>query len=885
MFIMLNLYQKIFSQIKKDPHSTLAPDDLYGVLYSLMREDGAKHLPLCRDVGNFCDSLLRRGILTDAETEKYYYLHKNTTKLAAPMDFDSFLTYVEWNRDPKKKFYEPRREILRPLVQDLQDLSEKKISFLGISLPPRVGKALSFDTPVLTRNGWKKHGDLTIRDEVIAPDGRFVRVLAIHDPCEMEYEVEFSNGEKVICHGNHEWTVYNRHRNRIDTLETKEMLLDYENDLEGRGHRYHYMLPEREAVIGDEKELPIDPYVLGVWLGDGRNTNPDICGSVEDCEIIVKSICEHGYEVAWNATHKTTGVQYFGIRKLREQLQSEGMCHSRRRTDKHIPDAYYTASVAQRLELLAGLIDTDGSLIKKENRYQFTTSEEVLRDDFVKLVSTFGWRCSVICHEPSISSSGVKANKPHYTICFNPTMHIPCRLERKQLNVFSKKRRVSITKITPCHGQMGNCITVEGGVYCVGHQMVPTHNSTLCIFFMTWIMGKHPDDASVMTGHSSKLTDGFYDEILSIIGETNEYLWYDVFPGINIADKSTENTTIDLVKKKRFSTMTCRSIGGTLTGAVEVGSNGILYADDLIEDLEESLNPMRLKAKYDAYLNQMKDRKKEEAVELMVGTRWNVMDPLGRVAQQYGNDPKRRFRVIPALNEEGESNFHYKHGVGFSTAYYEDMKASIDDATWCAKYMGRPYVREGLLFPEDELQTYNGVLPDGDPMKIAVCDVAWGGGDSLVTLFLYVYGSSVYVHDVIYNRGDKEVTYPAVIGRAKLHLPAKLRFEADNGGSEYADHVDSLLRKEGVHINIFSVRASNQQSKLARIIQYAPDIKKFYFIADKHRSKEYKAFMSEVTTFVQTGKNLHDDACDALAMAAEELYSGAGTVEIFKRPV
>lgn len=546
---MLNLYQKIFSQIKKDPHSTLAPDDLYGVTYSLMREDGAKYLPLCLDVGKYCDSLLRQNILTDAEMEKYYYLHKNVTKLAAPLDFDSYMVYLEWNRDPKKRFYEPRREILRPIVQDLQDLKDRKIDFLGVSMPPRTGKSTT-----------------------------------------------------------------------------------------------------------------------GIW-------------------------------------------------------------------------------------------------------------------------------------------------------------------------------------------------------------------------FMSWIMGNYPDDASVMTGHSSKLTDGFYQELLSLIGDTNEYLWYDVFQGVNIANKSAQDTTIDLVKAKRFPTVTCRSVGGTLTGAVEVGPNGILYSDDIIEDLEESLNPLRLEAKYDAYLNQLKDRKKEGAGELMIGTRWNIMDPLGRISQQYAGNPRYRFRVLPALDENGQSNFNYRNGVGFSTAYYEDMKASIDDATWCAKYMGRPYVREGLLFPEDELQTYNGVLPDGDPMKIAVCDVAWGGGDSLVMVFLYVYGSSVYVHDVVYNQGDKHATYPVVIGRIKQHLPAKIRFEANNGGSEYADHVDSELRKESVHINIFSVRASNQQSKVAKIIQYAPDIKKFYFIADKHRSREYRAFMQEVTTFVQTGKNLHDDACDALAIAAKELYNGSGTVEVFQRPV
>ena len=194
--------------------------------------------------------------------------------------------------------------------------------------------------------------------------------------------------------------------------------------------------------------------------------------------------------------------------------------------------------------------------------------------------------------------------------------------------------------------------------------------STLCIFFMTWIMGRSPDSANVMSGHSDKLTDGFYRELLSILTDTTQYAWAEVFPSVPIVDNSAKNETIDLNKKKRFPTMTCRSISGTLTGAVEIGNDGILYCDDLIEDLEESLNPLRLQAKYDAYLNQLKDRKKLGAVELMVGTRWNTADPLGRIQEQYAGNPRYRFRVIPALNDDGESNFNYQYGLGFDTAYY-----------------------------------------------------------------------------------------------------------------------------------------------------------------------------------------------------------------------
>lgn len=415
--------------------------------------------------------------------------------------------------------------------------------------------------------------------------------------------------------------------------------------------------------------------------------------------------------------------------------------------------------------------------------------------------------------------------------------------------------------------------------------------STLCIFFLTWLMGRNPDVANVMSGHSDKLTDGFYREVLAIISDPTTYLWADVFPGMKIVETSAKNESIDLNRKKRFPTFTARSIGGTLTGAVEIGEGGCLYVDDLVEDLEESLNPKRLEDKYNAYLNQLKDRKKEGAFELMVGTRWNVLDPLGRVKEQYADNPRYRFTVIPALNDAGESNFDYQYGLGFSTAYYEDMKASIDSITWLAKYMGDPKVREGLLFPAEELRYYNGVLPDGEPLRLAVCDVAWGGGDSLSMPFAYIFGNTVYIHDVIFNRGDKTVTQPIVVGRTKIHRPHKERFEANNGGGEYADAIDQQLRKDGVHVNITARRAPNNQSKMARIIQYSPDIKKFYFISPgrdengkPYRTEEYQKFMDELTTFSQMGKNAFDDAADSLAQMADELLHGAARIEVGQRP-
>nr|DAF26471.1 MAG TPA: Terminase [Caudoviricetes sp.] len=409
--------------------------------------------------------------------------------------------------------------------------------------------------------------------------------------------------------------------------------------------------------------------------------------------------------------------------------------------------------------------------------------------------------------------------------------------------------------------------------------------STLCIFFMTFIMGHRPAAASVMSGHSDKLTDGFYRELLSIITDDTQYRWHDVFPAVQLVDNSAKNETIDLERKKRFPTMTCRSISGTLTGAVEIGTGGVLYCDDLIEDLEESLNPVRLQNKYDAYLNQLKDRKKLGAVELMVGTRWNVADPLGRIEEQYRDNPRYRFTVLPALNENGESNFNYKYDLGFDTEYYLDMKESIDDTTWMAKYMGNPYIREGLLFPADELRYYNGVLPDGEPDRImAVVDTAWGGGDSLSMPVAYIYGEDVFIADVVFNAGDKTVTRPLVIGTLKKHHPHMVRWESNNGGDEYGGIVDEKLRQDGVRVNMSYKKAPTNQSKLSRIIQFAPDIKKFYFIDAKHRSAEYEKFMRELTLFTVSGKNLHDDAPDACAMLVDFITGGIKAVTVARRP-
>lgn len=405
--------------------------------------------------------------------------------------------------------------------------------------------------------------------------------------------------------------------------------------------------------------------------------------------------------------------------------------------------------------------------------------------------------------------------------------------------------------------------------------------STLGIFYVTWLMGREPDKANVMSGHSDKLTKGFFKECLDILSDP-DYLWHDVFPKAKVVAVSSEDESISVNHKRRFPTLTCRSVTGTLTGAVEVGN--LLYVDDIIEDLEEALNPQRLQNKYDAYLNQLKDRKKDGARELHIGTRWAVGDVIGRLQQQYGDDPKARFTVIPALNDNGESNFDYPYGLGFSTAYYQDMKASIDPCTWSCKYMGDPYVREGLLFERDELNYYNGVLPDGECDIMSVVDVAWGGGDSLSAPIIYWFGDTGYVHDWVFSAGDKSVTQPLVCAAYARNNVARARFEANVGGTEYAEEIDKTLRERNYKMSIQSQRASTKSSKMDRIVRWSSDIKsRLVFRSDKARGEMYDKAMNELCRISVEAKKQHDDAPDSLAMAMDYRFNGLCTVQILER--
>ena len=410
-----------------------------------------------------------------------------------------------------------------------------------------------------------------------------------------------------------------------------------------------------------------------------------------------------------------------------------------------------------------------------------------------------------------------------------------------------------------------------------------TGKSTLGIFFLSWVMGKYPDSQSLASAHSGMLTRSFYDGVYQIITDC-EYLWKDVFPGVAMAATNSKEETIDLNKRHRFSTLTCRAINASLTGATRCDK--ILYADDLCSGIEEAMSKERLDKLWTTYTNDLKSRKKEGAKEIHIATRWSVHDVIGRLEDMYGSSDRARFIVLPALDENGESNFDYDYGVGFSKKYFEDMAANLDDASYKALFMNSPIEREGLLYDEDELRRYFD-LPAEDPdAVIGICDTKDKGSDYAFLPVVRVYGNDYYIEDCVCDNSLPNIVDARLTEILVRYKVNSCRFESNSAGGRVAEKVQGEVKKKGgiTHITT-KFTTSNKETKIIVNSAWVKEHCLFKDMSLYKRNSDYGRMMDMLCSYTVAGKNKHDDVPDGLAMLAEYAQSLAGSkVEVFMRP-
>ena len=429
-----------------------------------------------------------------------------------------------------------------------------------VAARPAIGKALALDTPIPTPTGWTTMGEIQPGDEVLDDQGRPTRVVAVSEtwtgrPC---YRVSFSDGSSIVADEEHEWltetrasrksaqaaaTGYNRMRNQRTFAEVRTTR-DIAETLRcpTKDARLNHSIVNTRPLDLPEIDLPIAPYVLGVWLGDGTSAaahftsaDPEIPMFIEaeglevpylgnlryglrlpgvreirdrECEVCGASFRPKAPTVrtcgrtcggklpkdrgrAADASCPDCGGRTTGVLRCRECERAHGSFQAILRSvgvldNKHIPPAYLRGSEDQRRALLAGLLDTDGTLTSQGN-VQLTTTSRRLAGDAYELVVSLGYRCS-------ISTKRVNGRTEATSTAFNlnfTTLDEVFRLPRKAL--LHKERMAGksaarignrfITRVTPVPSVPVRCIQVsnDSHLYLAGRAMIPTHNSTLAV--------------------------------------------------------------------------------------------------------------------------------------------------------------------------------------------------------------------------------------------------------------------------------------------------------------------------------------------------------------------------------------------------------------------
>jgi hypothetical protein len=384
----------------------------------------------------------------------------------------------------------------------------------------QMGKALSLDTPILTPSGFTTMGELKIGDEIYGADGETTRIQFITEtmydrPC---YLIEFSHGDSVIADAEHLWTVViPTKKPKTVTITTLELLEEFRqwNDTSHSIHIKHC-----EAIKFKDSQLPVNPYLLGLWLGDGGRNSSGITCHIDDFPTYQREIEKAGFRSSKFRLDKrsdTTGS--FNIAGgFKIALRQMGVL-----SNKHIPDYYIFTSVENRLELLRGLMDTDGS-VEKNGTCNFYQSDETMVRQVRLLLSSLGIKSTI--------SSRETGHKVAWSLRFTTSafdiFKLERKLERQKLcKSHPKNTRIYIKSIEPTDSVPVRCLQVDNDdhLFLCGETLVPTHNTTCAAGFLLWKAMFEPDTTILIAANKFVSALEIMDRIRFAYENLEQYNW------------------------------------------------------------------------------------------------------------------------------------------------------------------------------------------------------------------------------------------------------------------------------------------------------------------------------------------------------------------------
>lgn len=372
------------------------------------------------------------------------------------------------------------------------------------------GKGLALDTPVATPIGWTTMGELKVGDKIFSPSGKVITVSEAHPVRNIDcYRVTFDDHTSIVCDKDHLWTTldmrargrikenlrlggstvgdWRNHWNKTATLPVTEI----QQTIMHNGQNSH-IVPLTRGLDLPDKHYELDPYVLGLWLGDGTSIRPEITDPAGEHIGELKRL---GYTLR----KFKAGYLYSFWRRGdgRPLLQRLGVY-----ANKHIPTDYLRGSYAQRLAVLQGLMDSDGH-VDKIGRLELTQTNHRLAQDCMKLIASLGFKVS--CSESDARLNGRFISR-RWRIYFTADV-CPFRLKRKAqawrpatVQASRTTGRI-IRKVEKIDSVPTRCITVdaEDGLFLAGEQLIPTHNSFTAASTALWFLIAYPESIVVTT--------------------------------------------------------------------------------------------------------------------------------------------------------------------------------------------------------------------------------------------------------------------------------------------------------------------------------------------------------------------------------------------------
>lgn len=449
--------------------------------------------------------------------------------------------------------------------------------------------------------------------------------------------------------------------------------------------------------------------------------------------------------------------------------------------------------------------------------------------------------------------------------------------KREPKERFYMPRRKQFLKIGLTNALQG-MIDDKYNILCIS--LIPgAGKTTIEKFFASAVIGWYPKDFNLFYSHSGDITRMFYDGMIDIVTNLDEYTWGEIFPDLSVTKTDAKMEQFNVSKYKPFPSMQCTSVGSKNAGKVRASK--FLLVDDMIGGIEEALNPAILDKLWDKYAVDARQRKIQDTdgkncKEIHIATRWSVHDVIGRIQNMYAGNPRVKVISVPDVDPvTGESNFDYEYG-GFSKEFFEDQQLLMDEISYRCLYKQEPIEREGLLFPDDKIRRYLN-LPHGEPEIItAQCDTKGKGTDYFVMPVLQKYGEDYYCVDCVCdNTADYEKQYrnaSAVIVNNKVQ---ECEFERNAGGDRVAMEVNKRVESVGWICNITDT--PTETNKEARIFQCSSWILQHIIFKDQSLYKPnepYGVMMSLLKQYSVSGKKQLDDVPDVFSNFALRMTQG-----------